>query len=302
MAGSDVLPCQLVIAMPEPLVSIAMPVRNCEETVALAIRSLLMQTYENWECLILDDGSTDRTAKIARSFSDPRIRILADGQHKGLPARLNEAVGECGGEYLARMDGDDISYPYRLERQLSFLIENDHVDLAGARMLVFGRGGAPLGKRGKQLESGGMRYLIQSIPLGHPTFMGKVSWFQRYKYSSWPKHFQDQHLLLKAYGKCKLAVIPEILLGYREETMTIAKQLKYRSSYLLSVGKLAEEIGVSRAIVIGLSQSLKLGLDVFALFSGMKYKILRHRARPISQEERMEWERVWNTVNQDTNQ
>src|SRR5713226_8121927 len=73
-----------------PLVSIGMPVFNCERTLAIAIRSILNQTYDNWELLLMDDGSTDRTLEVARSFADPRISVLRDHLHKGLVPRLNQ--------------------------------------------------------------------------------------------------------------------------------------------------------------------------------------------------------------------
>src|SRR5262245_7924035 len=74
-----------------PLVSIGMPVFNCEKTLAIAIRSILNQTYDNWELLLMDDGSIDRTLDVARSFDDPRISVVTDHSHKGLVPRLNQA-------------------------------------------------------------------------------------------------------------------------------------------------------------------------------------------------------------------
>jgi glycosyltransferase involved in cell wall biosynthesis len=105
----------------QPLVSVGMPVRNCGKTLRAAIRSILWQTYPRWELLILDDASTDKTVEIARSFDDSRIKVLVDGVRRGLPARLNEAIFQSNGQYLARMDGDDVAYPERLERQIRFL-------------------------------------------------------------------------------------------------------------------------------------------------------------------------------------
>ena len=85
-----------------PLVSIGMPAFNCEETLAVAIRSILNQTYENWELLVVENGSGEGTLEVARSFSDPRIRVSADNSHEGLVPRLNQAVAMSRGEYYAR--------------------------------------------------------------------------------------------------------------------------------------------------------------------------------------------------------
>src|ERR1700684_499695 len=100
-----------------PLVSIGMPVYDCEKTIAVSLRSILNQTFTEWELIIIDDGSQDGTLARAREFDDPRIRIVDGQRNLGLPARLNQAVHLSGGTYFARMDGDDIAYPERIEKQ-----------------------------------------------------------------------------------------------------------------------------------------------------------------------------------------
>ena len=107
--------------MREGHVSIAMPVRDCASTVGAAIRSIVHQTIDDWDLILIDDGSTDSTLARIRSFSDDRIRVHSDGLSLGLAARLNQAIELAGGDYLARMDGDDIAYPERLERQIAVL-------------------------------------------------------------------------------------------------------------------------------------------------------------------------------------
>ena len=121
-----------------PLVSIGLPTFNCEKTLAIAIRSILNQTYGNWELLLMEDGSSDRTLEVARSFSDPRISVFTDHSHKGRVPRLNQAVAMSRGEYFARMDADDVAYPERLERQAEYLAWHPDIDLLGCGILVFG--------------------------------------------------------------------------------------------------------------------------------------------------------------------
>ena len=107
-----------------PLVSIGISVYNCQATIGSAFRSILNQTYENWELILIDDGSQDDTLTIIKQFNDDRIRIYSDGRNRGLPGRLNEAVALSQGKYFARMDGDDICYPTRLASQVDFLEKN----------------------------------------------------------------------------------------------------------------------------------------------------------------------------------
>src|SRR6266851_3481475 len=120
-----------------PKISVALAALNSERTLAAAIASLQAQSYGDWELLLMDDGSSDSTLKIAQSFQDLRIRIVADGVHRGLPAQLNRAVQIARGKYLARMDADDIAYPARLQKQVEFLERNPDVDLTAGWVTVF---------------------------------------------------------------------------------------------------------------------------------------------------------------------
>jgi glycosyltransferase involved in cell wall biosynthesis len=107
--------------MPNPVITIAMPFYNCAATLELAIRSLLNQSYGDFEVLLCDDGSDDQGLAIARSFKDPRLICWSDGRRLRLAARLNECIDRARGRYLARMDADDIAYPDRLAQQLASL-------------------------------------------------------------------------------------------------------------------------------------------------------------------------------------
>jgi glycosyltransferase involved in cell wall biosynthesis len=281
------------------LISIAMPVYNVQNTIVPALRSILHQTHENWECIVIDDGSTDNTREIIQSFKDSRIRIFADGFHKTLPVRLNEAILLSKGSYFARMDGDDVAYPQRLQRQLSYLERHPEVELVGAGIVVFGKDGEAFGKRQGVLSETTWRYRygLQTVPLAHPTFMGRINWFRRHPYPEWPSHFQDQQLLLAALGDGGLAVLPEILLGYREEGLTMEKQFRYRGCYFKVFKHLRRTLGLAAAISILFVQGLKLFLDYIAIFTGLKYSLLRNRAAPMNFDEEKEWYQVWQAVN-----
>src|ERR1700730_4784225 len=128
------------------MVSIAMPFYNCERTLVMAVQSILDQTYEGFERLLCDDGSTDRSLELARSFNDPRIIVWSDSQRKRLAERLNECIDRARGIYFARMDADDISYPERIDKQVKFMEQNPDVDLVGTHILVYRYHGEPVGK------------------------------------------------------------------------------------------------------------------------------------------------------------
>lgn len=96
-----------------------------------AICSVLNQSYIDWELLLLDDGSTDESLNIAKSFTDGRIKIISDGMNRGLIYRLNESINMARGKFYARMDADDIMHPDRIKKQVECLSRNVRVDVVG---------------------------------------------------------------------------------------------------------------------------------------------------------------------------
>lgn len=108
------------------LVSIIMPSYNTAEYIADSIRSILAQTYANWELIIVDDCSTDNTAEVVRSFDDPRIFFLKNEKNSGAAISRNYALREAKGKWIAFLDSDDIWVPERLEKQIRFMEENGY--------------------------------------------------------------------------------------------------------------------------------------------------------------------------------
>lgn len=107
------------------LVSVLMSVKNCEKEVYNSVESILNQTYENFEFLIVDDASTDNTLKILNKFKDKRIKIYENKSNIGLTKSLNYLIKKSRGQFIARQDADDVSLPNRFEKQLDFLKKNN---------------------------------------------------------------------------------------------------------------------------------------------------------------------------------
>src|SRR5690242_15629888 len=177
----------------DPLITIGMPVRNCERTVEAAIRSILNQTCGSWELLIIDDASEDTTAKVASQFRDRRIHLLSGGVHAGLAARLNQAVRQGSGRYFARMDGDDVSFPQRLERQVAYLEARPEVDLLAAGIVLFKGAGQIIGERRIREDHDWIcRRPWGGFPMPHPTWMGRMQWFRSNPYDESVLRAEDQ--------------------------------------------------------------------------------------------------------------
>jgi glycosyltransferase involved in cell wall biosynthesis len=115
-----------------------MPVYNVDMYLAEAINSMLQQTVTDFELLIINDGSTDSTRDVVLKFTDPRIRFIENEHNIGLANTLNKGIDLARGEYIARMDGDDISLPHRLEKQAAILDQHPDIDVCGAGFRFFG--------------------------------------------------------------------------------------------------------------------------------------------------------------------
>lgn len=282
-----------------PLVSIGMPVRNCEETLQAALKSVLSQTYSNWELLLINDGSSDESLEIAKGFFDSRIKIHSDGEFRGLITRLNEAIAMSRGRYFARMDGDDVAYPERLERQVSYLEKKPKIDLVGTWMMVFTSSGIALGKRTEpELHDTICVRPFSRLRVSHPTFVGRIEWFRRYGYSQQAIRCEDQDLLLRSYRYSRFSNLPEVLHGYREDKIYLRKILLGRRYFTeIVVRELLHRRNLIKASIAVIEQSMKSALDVIAVGSGLNHRLLRHRARPITMAEKKRWGEVWRSVN-----
>ncbi len=127
-----------------PKISVIMGIYNCAPTLREAIDSVVSQTYEDWELVLCDDGSSDDTYAIAEEYKHrlgDKIVLIRNGQNMGLNHTLNRCLAEASGEYIARMDGDDISLPERFEKQVEFLDSHPEYAIVSTPMIFFDEGG-----------------------------------------------------------------------------------------------------------------------------------------------------------------
>jgi len=277
-----------------PLVSIAMPFYNAERTMTASIRSILQQSYSRWELLLCDDGSTDAGHALARSFRDPRIVVWGDQSRRELGARLNECIERASGEYIARMDADDIAYPFRLEKQLRFLEAHPEIDLAGGWAVLFADTGAPVGKRADPAAHHQIaRRPLYSFKLIHPTFMGKTAWFRRYRYRADAIRCEDHDLLFRAMTESRFANLPEIVLGYRQGSIDLRKRLRSRRMWCRCAGRYLNGAGRVRVAAVELLKGCR---DAVAVAAHVDAAWLRSRSLQLTEQELQEWRQVWASV------
>lgn len=128
----------------QPKISILMGIYNCATTLAEAIDSILAQTYSNWELILCDDGSVDDTYAVAESYQQrypEKVILLKNERNMGLNHTLNHCLEHAGGEYIARMDGDDVSLPTRLEKELDYLMAHPEYAIVSCPMVYFDENG-----------------------------------------------------------------------------------------------------------------------------------------------------------------
>ena len=124
-----------------PLVSVIMPAYNGEKYIRESIESVLNQTYENLELVIVEDKSTDNTLSIIQSYQDSRIRLYLNSQNRGIAYSTNLAISKSSGKYVALLDDDDIALKRRLEWQVAFLEEHEDIDILGGRSALIDKDG-----------------------------------------------------------------------------------------------------------------------------------------------------------------
>ncbi len=202
-------------------ITVGIPFFNASDTLGDAIRAVFAQTRDDWELILVDDGSTDGSLEIARAVRDDRVRVVADGVNRGLAARLNQIVREARHGLLARMDADDLMAPERFERQAARL-EDPAVAIVSSGMAMLSARNEMVGYRGGGGLAGGMRALLRGHGIAHAALLGRTAWFVANGYEERARRVEDAELWCRAYSagtlnERNLAIIDEPLYLCREE-------------------------------------------------------------------------------------
>lgn len=222
--------------MSTPEISVLLPVYNCEKYIGLAIQSMLDQTFTNFELIILNDGSTDNTLAEINKFNDKRI-VLLDKVNEGITATLNKGIDVAKGKYIARMDGDDISMPERLQKQYDFMETHPDITLTDTLVIKIDEEGKETKKEFRESFENWKDYkkkFIRGTDIFHPTIMIKGNVLRKYRYTA--KYYEDYFLfLLLINDGHKFYKIPEYLLCYRESENSIINKAVADNSFIKKV-------------------------------------------------------------------
>lgn len=272
----------------EPQITVITSILNAEKTLKNALFSIQWQTFQNWKWILINDGSDDDTQKILNQAQseDSRIQIIHHTARKGLASRLNEGVNLVRTPFIARMDADDIAYPSRLEKQLTFLKSRPDIDLIASNVMLFSQR-KPLGKFPLYTEHAD---ICQKPEAGfffpHPTWMGKTAWFQKFPYDENLLRGQDQDLLSRTWKQSRFAALNEILLAYCQDDASLKRRLKGRLNHAQAIWK---KSGPYSGLKAGLNHCLKGTVDLIFFGLGQGEFLLRQWACNATPEEYSEF-------------
>lgn len=209
------------------VVSVIMSVYNAEEYLKEAIDSILSQTFQQFEFIIVDDASTDASYSIIKGYTDKRIRIIQNEKNIGLTKSLNKALKYATGKYIARMDADDICFPTRLEKQVKYMEKHKNVALISCSYKEFGNSNHKNILQYNEIQIKGI--LMYGGVLPHPGFFFRYELFYKYKmrYNEKMKYAQDYAFQVSVSKQFKIACMSEVLIKYRVTNKRISTQKYY---------------------------------------------------------------------------
>jgi len=224
--------------MVQPTVSVVLPVWNGEKYLAEAIHSMTSQTFESFELLVVDNGSTDRTRAIALEFArnDGRILVLAR-EHRGVAEASNAGIDAARGRYVARMDADDISHPLRLQKQIAFLDANPGCVAVGSHIRIIDAEGKPIGSwpLPEHHEEIVDRMMKGSLCLAHPSAVMRTEAVRSaggYRPICVPAEDLDLWIRMSELGE--FANLPEQLLSYRRHMDAVGVREREGQTIMIS--------------------------------------------------------------------
>lgn len=261
------------------LVTIAIPFYNSEKYLAYAIQSVINQTYQKWELLLMCDGSSDNSTTIATAYAkkDNRIKLVDDMTNKGLIYRLNQSIAMAKGKYYARMDADDIMVVSRIEEQVTFLDAHPDVDVCGASIMTIDNENRIVGSG---FNEGKVNGFI------HPTVMGRTSWFKSNPYADWALRAEDFELWSRTSSVSNFYAIGKPLLFYREFGIPTFRKYYLSQRTLLKIFRRYRNY--EKSFLWFITNTIKtyckiLVYAIFATLGCLDYLISRRKRQPLPQ-------------------
>src|SRR5574337_1544658 len=275
-----------------PKITVLIPVYNREQYVAAAIESVLAQSFTDFELLLIDDGSTDGSVEIMRSYTnDPRVRLVCNEHNLGIPKTRNRGIDLARGEYVAMLDSDDLAYPSRLEKQVAFLDRHNDFAVVGAWTTDIDEKGRSLRKVNilpvlpGELQS---RLLFRSCHC-QSSIMARTAVLREHRYREQYAACEDYDLFVRLAGKYKLGNLPKILLCRRVHASRITRE--------------KAQVVKEKNLEIVSAQLAELGVEFTPADLERHFLLLRmDRAQSTPDRTYLEWANAWLLKLQSANQ
>ena len=219
------------------MISVILSTYNDEKTIFNCIKSILNQTYQNFELIIINDCSTDGTKKVIKSFSDKRIVFLENEKNIGRSSSRNKGIAKAKGEFVAIIDGDDIAAPSRLDIQIKYLKKNPKIDLVASNVVFFYEDRVVGASKLKLHKSNIFNFYLRASEMPHPTWMARANFFKKFKYDSKMDRSEDSDLIFRARLTSNYSLLDDHLVFYRiPEKIDI--RYKLNQVYLLFLSRI----------------------------------------------------------------
>ncbi len=269
-----------------PAISVVLPVYNGEPFIVEAVSSILAQTYEDFELLVIDDGSTDKTRELLQPLArnDARLIVHAEAR-RGLVGALNFGIAQSKGRYIARMDADDISLPGRFAAQVGYLEKHSDCVAVGTSIIKFNA-------NGRERESGKVRVQVfapsafpPAIPgIAHPTAMIRADALQRVGgYRPYFYNTEDRDLWARLWQIGRIHQLPQPLLRYRVHAGSVTRQKRVDqliSHMMADMSALCRHLQLDDQPILDRSLTISdrhEALDAYAVLIGNRYPVDKYR-------------------------
>ncbi len=201
-----------------PQVSVVIPAHNRAELIGDAIDSVLAQSFEDFELIVVDDASTDDTAGVVKRYADPRVRLVSNANNLGIPGSRNHGIEVAHGAYIASLDSDDYAYPKRLEVQAAFLDANPDCGVVGSWTNWMDASGRLLRHKVKRRPANpddAAAMLIFNSCLAQPSVMARTDLLRRFRYDEQFDMSEDYELWVRMAPHCRMRSLPRVLVCCR---------------------------------------------------------------------------------------
>ena len=264
-----------------PRVTVFIPVHNRARYICVAVNSILAQTFEDFELLVVDDGSTDETPEVLAAYDDPRVRVVRNDTNRGIPYTRNRGLELARGEYIALLDSDDHSYPQRLARQVAWLDAHPDVVQVGSWCSFMDGDGNMLDRiRRQPLAPDDIEcHLMFHCPIINRTVMARTAALRELGYDESFPRCQDYDMHCRLSDRHRLANLPEILVCGREH----AGRFTGRTT----------ELGRDRKMAIQAGRLQRAGIDADDEDLSRHHALARRDLRPDDDATYLDWAEAW---------